>query len=603
MGLPKAGFRADIQLLRGLAIALVFVFHLRPDWLPSGFLGVDMFFVVSGFLMGALYDFEKITAGDFYLRRARRILPAYFVTIVATVLASAMLLLPHEMGDVARFATFSSVLAGNIGPWMETTYFNSGVFNPLLHLWSLGVEAQFYVILPVLAWVWRRQPWALALIAVGSLAACLYVTGVSPKTSFFITPFRLWQFLAGFFAAKALQRWPDLLGNKAGGWLGIGAVAALAGGALIPIAERMHPHLPAVGIVVGTATVLLFGLPQWLMRSWVGGFGAWLGKYSYSIYLVHFPVIALYLYQPFGGGIFRHPAPWEILGLLAITIALSMALYHAVEWPMRTRGKGARYWYAQGVIVAGVVLLAITASSLQAYRFTPAQRLIFAAWNDRTEYRCGKLARIKAPTALSCPLTPPGDKTLLLVGDSHADSIKTVFAETAREEGASVHLMAANCAPGVADCAVGTIVAEALRVGAGTIVVHNSPGAMATGSLDELIMSASASGVDVALIEPVPTWRYGVPRALYEASLAGGRSSLRRDTLQYASDNRELFAGLASIRAPRFRRYETVEFFCHPNCEMAESDGRPLYFDGGHLTLTGARRLTGVFREIVRDAR
>jgi len=600
MSLQKTEFRADIQFLRGLAILVVLVFHLRPDWLPSGFLGVDLFFVVSGFLMGALYDFGKITAGEFYVRRARRILPAYFAVIAATVVASALLLLPHEMEDVSRFAIFSAVLAGNVGPWMETTYFNSGVFNPLLHLWSLGVEAQFYLVFPLVAWFWRRQPAVVVLAALGSLAACLYVTGVSPKTSFFITPFRLWEFLFGFFAAKALARWPSLVGTKAGGVVAVAATIGLVAISFVPIGERFHPHIPALGVVLASALILVFGLPAVVTRSWLGQGGAWLGKYSYSIYLVHFPLIALYLYEPFGGGIFRKPGPSEMVGLVFATTALAVALYHLVEWPMRAKGQGKKYWGVQALLAGVLAIVSAAAPIALGLRFTPEQRLIFAAWGDRTEYRCGKMARIKAPTDVSCALTPPGETTLLLVGDSHADSIKTVFAETARDEGAALYLMAANCAPGVADCGVETINTEARRIGADAIVVHNSPGAIDLKKFDQLV---ATSNVDVVLIEPVPVWPYGVPRALYEASVKGGRPDIRQDALHYAAFNRDLFAGLDDIQARRLRRYAASDVFCRPDCELSEVDGRPLYFDGGHLTLTGARRLTVVFREIIRDTK
>lgn len=131
-------FREDIQILRGLAVSFVVLFHLEIAGLSSGFLGVDVFFVVSGFLMAILYKTGETK--KFFERRAKRLIPAYFATVIFTLLASLFIVLPSELGQVVTQSIYSLFFANNIGFWMQNSYFSKSDFNPLLHLWSLGVE-------------------------------------------------------------------------------------------------------------------------------------------------------------------------------------------------------------------------------------------------------------------------------------------------------------------------------------------------------------------------------------------------------------------------------------------------------------------------------
>src|SRR5262245_38141456 len=185
-------FRRDIEIARGGAILGVFFYHLLPVSLPAGFLGVDIFFVLSGYLMSAVYRPGAPGAlREYLLRRGRRILPAYFTTIVAVLLVSLVVTLPHEFADVVRHAEFSAFLIPNIGVWLDGSYFDKAAFRPALHLWSLGVELQFYIVAPLIAYLVRRRPLALAALALASLAACLVVVEIRPRYAFFLTPFRL----------------------------------------------------------------------------------------------------------------------------------------------------------------------------------------------------------------------------------------------------------------------------------------------------------------------------------------------------------------------------------------------------------------------------
>ena len=210
-------YRKDIQILRGISVLLVVLFHLEIGGFKSGFLGVDVFFVISGYLMAILYNPER--KWEFFVKRARRLLPAYFAVIVLTLLACMLITTPNDYDSVIKQTLFATFFTSNIGYWTENSYFSKSAFNPLLHLWSLGVEIQFYLLLPFLYWLFSKIRGSYFIVLLGSLVACFYMTDVSPKTSFFMVPFRLWEFLLGYGIAKLVFQ--GTLGkNEAMRWLG-----------------------------------------------------------------------------------------------------------------------------------------------------------------------------------------------------------------------------------------------------------------------------------------------------------------------------------------------------------------------------------------------
>src|SRR5262249_10197920 len=153
-----------------IAVLLVVCFHLEVAGFQSGFLGVDVFFVISGYLMAEMYEPDRKM--EFFLKRAKRLLPAYFAAVIVTLLVTMVLTTPNDYGQVTRQAEFATIFLPNIGYWLQNSYFSKEAFTPLLHLWSLGVEIQFYLLLPVLWWAFARWKSAYVVTLVGSLLLC-----------------------------------------------------------------------------------------------------------------------------------------------------------------------------------------------------------------------------------------------------------------------------------------------------------------------------------------------------------------------------------------------------------------------------------------------
>lgn len=583
---------------------LVVCFHLGIGAMGSGFLGVDVFFVISGFLMAIL--FQSGNAGDFIKRRAKRLLPAYFATVIAVLLASVFRVLPSELAQTAEQSIFASFFASNFGYWLQNSYFNKTEFNPLLHLWSLGVEIQFYLIVPLLAWFFKKSKLWMPLILVGSLGLCFLMVAISPKTSFFMMPLRLWEFLLGYAAAVYYSS----AGNvklRGGQWAGAAALLFIFLIPLLPVeGTRLsvwagHPGLAALAVCIAAAAVLIFGLPTAFQNSLAGAVLERLGKYSYAVYLAHFPVIVLYLYQPFSGTILTPETAWGFVALVGLIALFSAALFKLVEEPARKLNPSpSRVAFGS----ASILVIAAAVYMSPAWLYTESELQIFKALTDRSQYRCGLEFRIKNPTKRSCRITgaiaSPRSR-ILLVGNSHADSIKTAFAATAAEQGHEVYFLTANNPLMSGGLSAGQVLDEARSLGIDTLVLHFSPDGITPQVVQNMVANAEVSGMKTALILPIPVYDESVPKLLWQSHDQG--KPLPKQTLHdYHSANAAFLSGVAALANHSFKSYETASSLCMETCALTDSRGNPTYFDGGHLTLSGSRMLTPIFRSILEQS-
>ncbi len=448
------GVRHDLEGLRALAVLGVVVYHLRPSWLPGGFAGVDVFFVLSGYFITGLLLREIDRTGTvdllaFWSRRARRLLPASAVVIVATVVAACILTNPLEGHRVARDGLWSSEFGMNwLAAHQSTQYLADPDPSPLVHFWSLGVEEQFYVVWPVvllaLAALARsvRTVTTRGLLVPLSVVLCtasfslaLSQTVGANSYAYFGTLERAWQLALGGLLAVLGVRCAQLpqsllvLARGAGVTLVVGFYVAVS-------TDLVYPGRKSLVPAIGAALVIAAGEPLWRCRdplarilcSTPAQLG---GRYSYSWYLWHYPPLVL---LPI---LLGRPLRIRELGWCAVaTFTLAVLTYHLLENPVRSnrwlvarRGRSLAFGALLVVLAAGSAQYALVKSSTQAkavVHTAAGQRLIPTPAAAAAEEVQPSRDRCQVPltsTALSaeCRYLPDtGHGDVVLVGDSHA---------------------------------------------------------------------------------------------------------------------------------------------------------------------------------------
>lgn len=334
--------RLDIQALRGIAVLLVLAHHAKVPLVHGGYLGVDIFFVLSGFLITALVA-RDINAGvfsfaRFYWRRAWRLLPAAYATIALCIAAAPTLLTSYEMRDFVAQVWGAITFSANIVLWLQTGYFERAAeLKPLLHVWSLSIEEQYYLLLPALLYFVCRTKWltVAAVISAASLTACFVVSAQSAAAAFYWLPTRAWEMSMGSVAAlcaAAVQSFA-LRGKRYFALLGPLGLVAIAAVTLFPL-SKVHPGIDAVVACAATVAIVLFP-SVWLTRGALAHAAAWVGDRSYSLYLVHWPIFAFLNIANAGGG----GVAWRIrVAAIIASIGLAYVMHRFIE--QRFRGYG-----------------------------------------------------------------------------------------------------------------------------------------------------------------------------------------------------------------------------------------------------------------------
>ncbi|ELA9892968.1 acyltransferase [Vibrio parahaemolyticus] len=584
-------YRSDIQILRGIAVALVVLYHLNISTIRSGFLGVDMFFVISGFLMGVLYQGKDTIS--FFQRRAKRLLPAYGITLITTVLASCVLVLPSELDGILTQATASLFLVPNIYFWTQNSYFSAENFNPLLHFWSLGVEIQYYLVFPILVYVFSRCKPAKVIIIILSMIACFALVKISTKSAFFIMPFRVWEFLIGYAAAVSFTTNGQV--NKSNATLSIIAICLLLASMFFPVSggEKSilwgHPGLGALFVCILTFIIIVNGIPKYLVESKIGKILIWLGDRSYSVYLVHFPLILLYTYTPFEVNANFSLSYLEIFTLLAATLLLSVLLYELIE--KQKMFKASRKTAI--ILYTSVALSIVIGSQVPSLMYINEEAKVFFALKDRSNYRCGTLNRLTSPTSPVCELTELDEKdkieNVLLVGNSHADAIKKEFTEVATSQNNRVYFMVSN-RPLMArsDIDVSSVMNIVEEYNINKIVLHYKFHDIKVETIEELLIKTKQENIKVALIEPVPIWDESIPKAVYY------NHELSQSIDDYNQVHKDYLKALSVLTDDHFKLFPVSGFFCDEECSFKDEHGNLFYFDSNHLTLSGAKKLKRV---------
>ncbi|MEM9530681.1 MAG: acyltransferase family protein [Pseudomonadota bacterium] len=291
----------DIDGLRAIAVLAVVLFHLDIELVAGGYIGVDVFFVVSGFLITGIIT-DAIKRGDFqllrfYANRVRRLYPALIATVAGTLLAAVWIVQPLEFKSLGQTAAAAIASVSNLVFFSQAGYWDAASeLKPLLHTWSLGVEEQFYLIWPATLIVLARfrtpaQMVLVFLFLVVSLTACIVVTTSNQPAAFYLTPMRFWQFLLGALTLALWRQQPSASPlRRSTQWLGVVIIVLST---IVAADPSEFPGWVALLPSVGTA-IVLFGISEHRNPLLCHGIARWLGKVSYSLYLVHWPVVSLY---------------------------------------------------------------------------------------------------------------------------------------------------------------------------------------------------------------------------------------------------------------------------------------------------------------------
>jgi peptidoglycan/LPS O-acetylase OafA/YrhL len=395
----RRGFRGDIQALRAVAVGIVVVYHLFPMHLPGGFVGVDVFFVISGYLITSrilreMTTHGRVRLGRFWSRRARRLLPAAVVVILATVLGTFLVVPETLWAEFGKQAIASLFYVENwrLGVDAQTYTAASPDSSPYQHFWSLSVEEQFYIVWPVLltiallvvrrrALASRRAAFAIiAAIAVASFVYSIWYTHYAPSPAYFVTTTRAWELAAGgLIAFVPVRTVMGAVPTFVVRWLGVAVIAAVS---LLYTDATPFPSWTAAVPVIGAALVIIAGtvgrapspnsVVLWRPVTATGDF-------SYSLYLWHWPVIVLATTW-----VDRDLAPLEKLGVLGVAVALSGASYAYVEnrWrrpAVKRHASGStRPW---GLITAAAVSGVVVVSLASTLIVVPAHQAAVALAN------------------------------------------------------------------------------------------------------------------------------------------------------------------------------------------------------------------------------
>jgi len=615
-------YRRDIDGLRAVAVGAVVVYHAFPSVLPGGFIGVDIFFVISGFLISTIIfggvDGDGFSFATFYSRRIRRIFPALSIVLLACLVAGWFILQPDKYDRLSVHVVGGVGFVSNLVLWSESGYFDSAAeLKPLLHLWSLGIEEQFYFVFPMLAVLAKkirlRRDLLLGGLVVGSFVWCLYLTNDDATAAFYSPISRFWELLIGSVLSVVVssgrltaQRWQRPLR-----W------ASTFGAALLLVAlvsfdgRTPFPGWRALVPVVGAALIIGSGPSSWfntvvLSRRPL----VWVGLISYPLYLWHWPLLALARVRH--GGL---PSAWERGGLVVAAVVLAYATYRVVERPLRRRSDSRRVigGLTVAMVAVGVCGIGIaTADGVPSRYGAQLADLAGYQYEFLTDARGGNicwLENVAVPDEFDPECVDPDDGSPLTVlwGDSHAARFYPGL--RAVEDGVRLAQFTRSSCPPVLDiefpeCRAGNawVIEQLGRLQPRRVILFAAwtdypnvdPTAQVAEQLEATIAELTRLGVDeIVVMGPAPRWEDSLPSNMLAYANEQGDETFPSRTFYRFQRNvlakdEEMVGWLSSSPATYF---SVTDAMCDDDGCLTTTNGLVdglTTWDYGHLTTTGA---------------
>lgn len=625
----SAAYRPDIDGLRALAILPVVAFHVAPDRMPAGFIGVDIFFVISGYLITTILlgnlQRNTFSLADFYARRIVRIFPALVLVLTATLALGWMLFLCADFQAVGRHVTAGVLFVSNFALWSEAGYFASPN-NALLHLWSLAVEEQFYILWPLLLWLLWGKRYCLPVLltlCVGSFACTLWLVQTDPTAAFYCPVTRAWELLVGGLIAWAqVSRFGIRVGTTPPYVAHAASLAGFTGilvGLLCINPGLQFPGWWALLPVLGAALLIIAGPQACINRLLAHRALVYVGLVSYPLYLWHWPLLV------FSKNIVTPHTRLLKIGMVLLSVLLAILTYHGVEKPARayrlrsgarriTTGLitamlllaalGGLVWYAQGIPAR----FPAAVRSIAAFHY-PAQ--LDREWRRYRKNTCffDQAARVPVDYHAECvDAARPQDTRPLLVlwGDSHAAQYYDSLHAVQQSIPFCVAQFTGGCLP-----ILGFDIA-----GSANCRAHNDMIAQKIAQLQPhiVMLAASWSGTDVQNLEkiqstlaflnahhvprivvvgPLPLWEQGLATTLVSYMMAHNLSE-PPPYMQYGlrasvADADRILAAQSQQAGVRYG--SVLEFLCNAEGCRTIFDQTPLglsAYDSSHLSRPAA---------------
>jgi peptidoglycan/LPS O-acetylase OafA/YrhL len=623
----KRDYREDIDWLRAIAVLAVVAFHFEAPAIYGGFVGVDIFFVISGYLITGIIQSEvnagRFSFARFYERRVRRLLPALYAMVALTALPTFYYLLTSERAEFFRSVAAVVTFTSNIFFWWQTGYFDhAAVEKPLLHTWSLAVEEQFYLALPPLVWSLMRVrrdsrtvlPVLFGTLTLASFALTVFLMRTDRSAAaFFMSPPRAWEFLVG-----CLISLPGLPGPRNGLAQRAARTAAVIMLAIPIFSLRQGPGFPGINALLPCLGAALFiwsgiGSPAQTRANYAPlAIAAFFGRISYSLYLWHWPLFTFARFSKTSLVL----GPSDKIALFALTVGISYLSWRYVEQPFRARAlvptrRAAFRLAAAGSVVlvlagAGGVLLSRASTETD----RAAAQLDAYSYDYRALYRSGScFAPASGTFDAACVGLVAGKTNVMLWGDSFAAQYVYGLSRSAAGDVNILQATQPACMPtlsaatqGVASCrAFAAQMQDYFRDHRPDLVVMSADWLEYArpprfdGMISDLrptLAQLNASGIRVVLLGPAVQFKSRLPAMVLRARLRG--AEIRADDFVLP----EIFALDQMMRAALpeqegFSYVSVLDAICpERQCPVIVDAGVPLSADHAHLTAEGSDYVT-----------